>query len=225
MASNAQTTPEASPPAMTITQQHEANILRALEISPYELAFLEKHLLNNDWIPNATDEAAINDAVFDFCESYLTNTRYQFPERVNRLNFLFRAFTDDEEMYDPDDYADYQEMRDRRLGRETAKYHAVRSLIADLTYRKNGVRDPGAQVIVEYVRDVFSYPLLTMAPANLIIARFKAGVNKHPKHIVLAATQSWLLERRRGRRGRSCMACEGTNKMASVRGHPGPHRS
>jgi hypothetical protein len=34
MASNAQTTPDASPPAMTITQQHEANILRALEISP-----------------------------------------------------------------------------------------------------------------------------------------------------------------------------------------------
>jgi hypothetical protein len=188
MASNAQTTPDASPPAMTITQQHEANILRALEISPYELAFLEKHLLNNDWIPNTTDEAAINDAVFDFCESYHTNTRYQFPERVNRLNILFRAFTDEEEMYDPDDYADYQEWGNRRLGRETAKYHAVRALIADLTYRKNGVRNLGAQVILEYVRDIFSYPLLTMALTNLIIAHCNAGASKHQEHIIPAAT-------------------------------------
>lgn len=183
-----QSTPDTSQPVMTITQQHEANILRALEISPYELAFLEKHLLNNDWIPNATDEATINDAVFDFCESYHTNTRYEFPERVNRLNFLFRAFTDDEEMYDPDTHADYQEMRDRRLGRETAKYHAVRSLIADLTYRKNGVRNPGAQAVVEYVRDVFSYPLFMMALTNLIIAHSNTGVDERLKYIVSAAT-------------------------------------
>lgn len=184
--------PDTSPPAMTITQQHEANILRALEISPYDGETPPQQRL----IPNATDEAAINDAVFDFCESYHSNTRYEFPERVNRLNFLFRAFTDEEEMYNPDDYADYQEWGNRRLGRETAKYHAVRSLIADLTYRKNGVRNPGAQVILEYVRDIFSYPLLTMALTNLIIAHCNAGASKHPEHSISAATKAWLLESR-----------------------------
>lgn len=111
------TNPDASHSTISVTQQHEANLLRALETSPHELAYLEKHLLNNNWIPNSADEAAIKDAVF---------------------NFLFRAYSDDEEYHDPDNYEDYEVTRDRKLSRETAKYHGVRSLIADIAMRENG---------------------------------------------------------------------------------------
>ena len=136
-----QINPDTSLPALSPTQQHEANLLRALEISPHELAFLEKHLLNNDWIPNTADEEAINDAVFDFCESFHAVDRCKFPDRVGILNFLFRAFSDEEEYFEPYTYEDLQEARDRRLSRETARYHGVRSLIADLAFRKSGIRD------------------------------------------------------------------------------------
>ncbi|GAB7332218.1 hypothetical protein MBLNU13_g04074t2 [Cladosporium sp. NU13] len=128
MASNAQTTPDTSHSTMSITQRQEANILH---------------------IPNTTDEAAINDAVFDFCESFHADGRYEFPERVNRLNFLFRAYSDDEELFDPDTYADFQEARNRRLSREITKYHGVRSLISELAFRKSGVCDNSARVILE----------------------------------------------------------------------------
>jgi hypothetical protein len=163
MASEPQTTPNTSLPAFGPIELQEAIILPALDISPYELAFLGKHLLDNDWIPNTADEKAINDAVFDLCESFHANNRYEFPGRVHRLNFLFRAYSDEEEMRDPDNILEFQEARDRRLSRETAKYNTVRSFIADLTMRKNGVRDRAAQAMLEYVRDVFSCPLSTMA--------------------------------------------------------------
>ncbi|GAB7332217.1 hypothetical protein MBLNU13_g04074t1 [Cladosporium sp. NU13] len=109
----------------------------------------EEEDVDEDEIPNTTDEAAINDAVFDFCESFHADGRYEFPERVNRLNFLFRAYSDDEELFDPDTYADFQEARNRRLSREITKYHGVRSLISELAFRKSGVCDNSARVILE----------------------------------------------------------------------------
>lgn len=144
MATNPQTPPDTSQPAMSATQQHEANILRALEVSPYELSFLAKHLLSHDWIPDSTDEQTINDAVFDFCESFHTGDRYLFPKRVDRLNFIFRAYSDDEEYFDPDDYEDFKEAQERRLGRETAEYNALRSLIAVIAIRESRKRNDGA---------------------------------------------------------------------------------
>lgn len=143
MASNAQNTPNISQPAKSTSQQHEADLLRALEISPFELAFLEKHLLGHGWVPNTTDEAAIKEAVYDFRVSFVTPNRYKFCEAVERLNTLFDAYPADEEIFTVDE--DAQDIFDRRLNRETAKYNAVRSLITDLAIRESRKRENGGK--------------------------------------------------------------------------------
>jgi hypothetical protein len=159
MASNPPTTPENNHPTMSANQQHEADILRALEISPYELVVLEKHLLSHGWIPNTTNEEAIKEAVFNFRESFLAANRYQFPGPVNRLNFLFDAFLGHEEDFLID--MGVQEMCDIVLNRETAKYNAVRSLIADIAVRESRKRNgrDGFLALAEYVCRTTSSPL------------------------------------------------------------------
>lgn len=143
MASNAQNPPNISQPAKSASQQHEADLLRALEINPFELAFLEKHLLSHGWVPNTTDEAAIKEAFYNFCVSFLTPNRYEFCHAVERLNTLFDAYPADEELFTVDEAA--QDIFDRRLNRETAKYNAVRSLIIDLVIRESCKRENGGK--------------------------------------------------------------------------------
>jgi hypothetical protein len=48
--------------AQSVAQQHGSNLLHTLEISPYELAFLEQHLLNNDFVPESLTDKAIDEA-------------------------------------------------------------------------------------------------------------------------------------------------------------------
>ena len=146
MASSPQTAPDTSQPATSASQQHEASLLRALEISPYELTYLERHLSKYGWIQKTTDEAAIKDAVFKFRESFFATDCYKFNDRVDRLNNLFDAFPgDDEEAFSPTDDMYCEEAFERRLNRETAKYNAVRSLIADLAMRESRKRENGGQ--------------------------------------------------------------------------------
>jgi hypothetical protein len=104
-------------PAMTATQQQEADILRALEVSPYELVVLEKHLLSHGWIPQTTNEEAMKKAVFNFHDSFFTANRYKFHRRVSRLNTLFDAFNSDKEDFLID--MGVQGMFDIMLNRET----------------------------------------------------------------------------------------------------------
>jgi hypothetical protein len=56
--------------ALSASQQHKSSLLQALEISPYELAILEKHLLSHGWVPFSTSEEAIDEAVLKFRESF-----------------------------------------------------------------------------------------------------------------------------------------------------------
>ena len=152
MASNPQTSPNTTPSTnpdtshstMSAAQQHEADLLRALDISPYELSFLKKHLVNHGWIPNTSDEEVIEEAVFNFRESFFADDRHKFIDRVDRLNTLFDPYSADEEYY-PDYQDDFEEAYNRRLTRETAKYNAVRSLITDLAVRESRKRENGGQ--------------------------------------------------------------------------------
>ena len=54
MAPDPQTTTEGKTPTTSATQQLKTQLLHALEISLYELAVLEKHLVSHSWIPNTT---------------------------------------------------------------------------------------------------------------------------------------------------------------------------
>jgi hypothetical protein len=136
-----QITPDNNLPAMTASQQQEVDLLHTLEISLYELVVLEKHLLSHGWIPQTTNEEAIKEAVFNFRESFFTANRYKSHRRINRLNTLFDAFHGDEEDFLID--MGVQEMFDIVLSRETAKYNAVRSLIADVAGRESRKRNAG----------------------------------------------------------------------------------
>ena len=138
------TNPDISHSTMSVAQQHEADLLRALEISPYKLSFLKKHLLDHGWIPNTSDEEVIEDTVFKFRESFFADDRHKFINRVDRLNTLFDPYPDDEEFYS--DYEDdLVEAYNRRLNRETAKYNAVRFLITDLAIRQSRKRENGGR--------------------------------------------------------------------------------
>jgi len=139
-----QTTPDTSLPGLSPIQQHEANLLRALEISPYELVVLEKHLLSYGWIPQTTNEEAIKEAVFQLRESFFAANCYKFHRRVSRLNTLFEEDPDDEDLFGPVDET-VAEAYDRRLSRDTAKYNAVRTLITDLAFRESRKRQNGGQ--------------------------------------------------------------------------------
>ena len=123
----------------------DATISATLEISSYDLAVLKRHLIAQKWVPSSTDEDTIEDAVFRFRRTYRSNRAYQ-PDydyenifRDNkRLIRLFEVWASEEiedreadRLYDPSD------MNEREVQRETAKYDAVRALIAHLAARKS----------------------------------------------------------------------------------------
>jgi len=121
----------------------EATLLESLDISSYDLAVLEHHLVAAKWVPSSSDEDAIKDAVFRFRQSYESDD-YDYSKIFpghERLASLFETFIDE-------DVAECQmEYSYRDLGpvgqfklivkRETAKYNAVRALIAHLAARKS----------------------------------------------------------------------------------------
>jgi hypothetical protein len=132
--------------APSASQQHKSRLLQALEISPYELAILEKHLLSHGWIPETTSEEAIDEAVLKFCESFHQPNHSKFPYKVWRLNTLFEAYVEDDEAHRVGGFID--NVRDDFvcvLKRETAKYDAVRTIIADIAIREERKRGDGDQ--------------------------------------------------------------------------------
>ena len=139
MASGTQTPPDISQPAMSATKQQDADLARVLEITPYELVVLEKHLLSHGWIPGTAHEDAVKEAVFHFRESFFAANCYKFNHHVDRLNTLFDAYPGDEEYFAPIDQS-AEEAWARRLSRETTKYNAVRSLIAEIATRESRKR-------------------------------------------------------------------------------------
>lgn len=118
-------------------EDFEAAILAALEISPYDLAVLERQLVSEKWVPDSTGEGAIKDAVFRFRKSYKDRDYYQVFSGNRRLRTLFEVWND-EEVAEWETNADRspRETFELELKRETAKYNAVRALIAHLAARK-----------------------------------------------------------------------------------------
>lgn len=128
-------------------QDFEKFLLNVLEISPYDLAVLKRYLIATQVVPDTTDEDAIEDAVYRFRTSYDGPDRPKFGHNL-RLNRLFEVWNDkdvegweelDEDRYPPDTFS-------LVLDRETAKYNAVRSLIAHLAaHNKLKNREPATR--------------------------------------------------------------------------------
>jgi hypothetical protein len=132
-------------------REQRTRLLKTLEISPYELVILEKHLLAHDWIPKDTSEEAIDEAVFKFRESFGNHDRgYRttsiFPKKAYRLEELFEAsYFEDLEEWQDRDVDDWKGIYDLKLQRETAKYDAVRAIIVDIAAREERKRSEALQ--------------------------------------------------------------------------------
>ena len=127
------------------TKDFDATIAATLEISSYDLAVLKRHLIAQKWIPASTDEDAIEDAVFRFRRTYRPDRAFQTDydyknifKGNKRLMRLFEVWASDEiEDSEAERSFDPNEVNEREVHRETAKYDAVRDLIAHLAARKN----------------------------------------------------------------------------------------
>ena len=133
-------------------QDFEVTLLQSLEISSWDLAVLEHHLVAAKWVPSSTEEDAVKEAVFRLRQSYesaVVDYASIFP-RNERLTRLFDIWTDMEveeaEMEDMHRYMDPGEKFKLIVKRETAKYNAVRSLIAHLAARKNPTGPTGSMI-------------------------------------------------------------------------------
>jgi len=123
----------------------DAAIAATLEISSYDLAVLKRHLIAQKWVPASVDDNAIEDAVFRFRRTYRHDRTYQTDYdyivifRGNkRLARLFEVWASDEiEDSEAERSFDPNEVNEREVQRETAKYDAVRDLIAHLAARKS----------------------------------------------------------------------------------------
>jgi hypothetical protein len=146
----------------------DATISATLEISSYDLAVLKRHLIAQKWVPASTDENSIEDAVFRFRRTYRydltcqTDYDYRNIFRGNkRLARLFEVWaSDDIEESEDDRLHDPREVELREVQRETAKYDAVRALIAHLAARKNCVKPTGTQNAMPDITDEQAMELL-----------------------------------------------------------------
>lgn len=128
-------------------KEFEATLLRSLEITSFDLAALEHHLVAAKWVPNSTDEDSIKSAAFRFRQSYESD-EYDYETIFSdndRLSRLFKAWTD-EEMEECEMEYEYSERGpkgpfQRTIERETAKYNAIRDLIMHLATRKSRPND------------------------------------------------------------------------------------
>lgn len=128
-------------------QEFEATLLESLEISSYDLAVLEHHLVAVKWVPSSTDEDAIKEAVFKFRQSYKSadyKHRSIFSDN-ERLVRLFECWSEEEVERDEIDFAEsgHKAFYELVVKRETAKYNAVRALISHLTVRKSAKGSTG----------------------------------------------------------------------------------
>ena len=129
----------------------DATTSATLEISSYDLAVLKRHLIAQKWVPASTDQDAIEDAVFIFRRTfrydYTHQTDYDYTKifRGNkRLMRLFEVWASEEiEDSEAERSFDPNEVNEREVERETAKYNAVRALIAHLAARKSCAKPAG----------------------------------------------------------------------------------
>lgn len=128
-------------------QDFEATLLKPLEISSYDLAGLEHHLVAAKWVPISTDEDAIKHAVFRFRQSY-QSADYEYEDIFSdneRLVRLFECWAEEEVERDESDFAEsgHKAFYELVFKRATAKYNAVRALISHLTVRKSATGPTG----------------------------------------------------------------------------------
>jgi hypothetical protein len=129
--------------------EFEAIITTALEISPFDLEVLKRHLLFAKWIPSSTDEAAISDAVFRLRKLYKRGDdsyKHSFPENRRLLRLFDVWATEDIEECELE-YADRGPKDEYNLAvrRESTKYNAVRDLFMHLAVSEASKRDKAAK--------------------------------------------------------------------------------
>jgi hypothetical protein len=138
-------------PRPATAKDFDASISAKLEVSPYDLAVLKRHLVAQKWIPASTDDDAIEDAIYRFRRTYIFDhaTLFEYNYHLifkdnKRLTRLFEVWAT-EELEEMEDHCDLSlgELNERALQRETAKYLAVRDLFAHLAARK-GCLEPTA---------------------------------------------------------------------------------
>lgn len=117
-------------------QDFEANLLKTLEISAYDLVALKSYLTGAQFIPTSSDEDGVDNAVFLFRRRF-SSASYLFPAN-ERLNKLFEAWNDEHVEFWVKEHGERnaQARYELQLQRETAKYNAVRALIAYLAARQ-----------------------------------------------------------------------------------------
>jgi hypothetical protein len=115
-------------------QDEEARIRTTLEINSFDLATLEKCLIENAYIPPSSEEDAVKEVMYRFYERYIDQAP-QFP-RTPRLEDLFNPYPYGDAPVD-DALGNTKSVREaHKHERESAKYNAVRDLIRIIATRK-----------------------------------------------------------------------------------------
>jgi hypothetical protein len=115
-------------------QDEEARIRTTLEINSFDLATLEKCLIENAYIPPSSEEDAVKEVMYRFYERYIDQAP-QFP-RTPRLEDLFNPYPYGDAPVD-DALGNTKSVREaHKHERESAKYDAVRDLIRIIATRK-----------------------------------------------------------------------------------------
>lgn len=124
------------------TKAEQVRIRTALEIGSYDLAQLERFLINAGHIPASDDEQSISDAVFSLrqCYHYEYQSHRLYGERLNlpldyfgAATYLFSAWRPGHE---PPDLLDSAQFEQHKMERESVKYDAVRDLTAMIATRQ-----------------------------------------------------------------------------------------
>jgi hypothetical protein len=115
-------------------QDEEARIRTTLEINSFDLATLEKCLIENAYIPPSSEKDAVKEVMYRFYERYIDQAP-QFP-RTPRLEDLFNPYPYGDAPVD-DALGNTKSVREaHKHERESAKYDAVRDLIRIIATRK-----------------------------------------------------------------------------------------
>jgi hypothetical protein len=156
-------------PKSETAKDFDAAIAATLEISSYDLAVLKRHLIAQNWVPASTDEHEIDDAVFRFRKTYRPGRAHQvvrsdyhniFKDNP-RLSGLFNVWANGEiEDHQAEYEHDPMSLNATEIHRESAKYDAVRALLAHLAASKTYAEPTGSVAGLPDLTDVQAMELL-----------------------------------------------------------------
>lgn len=109
----------------------ETAVLEDLKISSYDLAALKKFLIAQELFPRLSNQQSIDTKALEFRDSYCVDP-LTFAHNP-RLDTLFGLRVDDFEVFLRDSLdIDADTYERREIQRETAKFNALRSVVADV---------------------------------------------------------------------------------------------